>query len=98
MGCLNCGSHYESYGDWIEKCERKIRQGIKQRYCVACGKWRWDDEACCVDTNGNAAARQTKKEFWREAKRIEREVKKLYPSSEEKYRKEVRQARKDGLI
>lgn len=81
------GALTNDYCRWVDACDDRARRGVQQRYCCGCGKWRWDDEACCP-----GAARETLKEFHASCRRIAKEVRRRHPPLEdrlsEEYRKE----------
>lgn len=41
----HCGTN--SYGAWIDDCERRSKRGERQSYCWGCGKWQWPGVVCC---------------------------------------------------
>ena len=45
-----------SYGDWIEECERRHKAGQRQSICTKCSLWRWPDEVCCGAPRKSSAA------------------------------------------
>ena len=79
------------YLEWHEWAEVQRKAGIKQSMCTRCGLWRTPQEKCC-----DGARRMTVREWNAENKRIERQVKRDYPSQEVRYQREVRAARRRG--
>lgn len=71
--------------------EARLSRGEVQRYCGWCGIWRWDDEC-------DHPGKQIEAEFWATAKKIEKEVRKKYPTQEDRYLRQLRKARRDGEV
>lgn len=88
----------EGYNAWHEWAKVQHRAGLRQSICTICCKWRFPQEQCCVDSDGKQARRMTERQHNAEVREVERFVKKHYPSAEERYRKEVREAMKRGEI
>jgi len=80
------------YLAWHDRADRYWNAGQRQKCCQGCSKWRWDDEPCCD------APRLTAKEDAAQTRAIVKAVKKQYPSSSERYRRELRQAMKEGRV
>lgn len=82
-----------SYGAWLDDCAARRKRGEKQLHCGMCSKWRWPGE-CAHGPEHMSTARQ----FNAMLKRVEREVRRRYPSQEDRYRRDVRAARARGEL
>lgn len=87
MGVLTNG-----YTDWLDDCHARIARGEQQRRCPHCCKWVWDGEDCGHDP----ADRLTEAQFAAIGRRIEREVRRAYPTREDRLSREYRDAAERG--
>ena len=42
----DCNTNLMGYLAWHAKARRLTNQGIRQRLCAGCGKWKFPDERC----------------------------------------------------
>ena len=80
-----------SYVEKSAEATRRLRRGERQLHCGKCDRWVWPEECDHPD-------RQTIKEYDADSRAIKKYVARNYPSAEKRYRQEVKEARRHGLL
>lgn len=76
---------------YVEKAERRYRRGERQLYCPECGLWRWLDE--CEHEN-----RMTYRELRSYIAKVKKEVRRRYPTQEDRLHREFVAAIRKGEV